>query len=121
MSGIHGDYDMGHTVAGWTGTVICLVGLSGTGAAMCVGSSLGLWAGLATVVLSALVTWGLHLAGWGKPTGPRPREEWPWQVKDPMTAHADCLGCRMAGRAGRARRREGTPELTAAAAPAETS
>ncbi|MFF7736589.1 HGxxPAAW family protein [Streptomyces sp. NPDC007984] len=93
-------YDEGHTVAGWTGFALAVVGTAVTGAGLCVWRPIGVWLGLGVVVLSVLVTWLLHLAGWGKPSGPRPRDQWSWRVRD-LTArdgHADCVGCRMAGR-----------------------
>uniref|UniRef100_UPI00053AB540 HGxxPAAW family protein n=1 Tax=Kitasatospora sp. MBT63 TaxID=1444768 RepID=UPI00053AB540 len=98
MSALHGSHDMGHTVAGWTGTAVALTGFTVAGVALCAGSVAGLWLGGALAVLAAVVTWVLHLAGWGKPSGPRPEQQWPWRVRDTMTAHADCLGCRLAGR-----------------------
>jgi hypothetical protein len=64
--------------------------------------------------LGAPAAWLLHLGGWGKPSGVRPREQWSWKVKDPMTAHVDCLGCRMAGR----RRKAGHGENVQALQPA---
>ncbi|MBV2356867.1 hypothetical protein KUM39_21240 [Streptomyces sp. J2-1] len=93
-------YDEGHTVAGWTGVAIATVGTSVAGAGVCVSSGVLVAGGLAGVVLSALVTWVLHLAGWGKPPGVRPREEWGMRVRDPYAegGHAGCVGCRMAGR-----------------------
>nr|WP_233229501.1 hypothetical protein [Streptomyces sp. I5] len=59
-------------------------------------------AGAAVDVLALLVTWALHLAGWSKPSVPRPREEWSRRVRDSgaRAGHAECLGCRMAGRRG---------------------
>ncbi|HZG02272.1 MAG TPA: HGxxPAAW family protein [Streptomyces sp.] len=109
MSGLHGAYDMGHTVAGWTGTTIALIGCAGAGAALCAAWPLGIGLGLAVVAVGGLVTWVLHLTGWGKPSGPRPADQWDWRVKDPMTGHADCLGCRLAGRRTPASPRAGGP------------
>ncbi|KUN29594.1 hypothetical protein AQJ23_02185 [Streptomyces antibioticus] len=94
----HGDVDLGHTVAGWSGTALAVLGSAVAGTGLCLGSVLCLGGGLAVVVLAALVTWVLHLAGWGKSSGPRPRAEWDWRVRDPMRRHDACLGCRMAGR-----------------------
>ncbi|MFJ8593468.1 HGxxPAAW family protein [Streptomyces sp. NPDC093598] len=94
----HGDVDMGHTVAGWTGTALAVLGSAATGAGMCLGSAVVLGGGVGTIVLSVFLTWILHLTGWGKPPGPRPRAEWDWRVRDSMAQHHDCLGCRMAGR-----------------------
>ncbi|MGA5346198.1 HGxxPAAW family protein [Streptomyces griseoincarnatus] len=58
--------------------------------------------GAAVDVLALLVTWALHLAGRGKSSGPRPREERSRRVRDSgaRAGHAECLGCRMAGRRG---------------------
>ncbi|MEU8273647.1 HGxxPAAW family protein [Microbispora bryophytorum] len=98
MSGMHDDVDLGHTVAGWTGCVVALCGCATVGVSMCSASSLGVWLGIGVIVLSGLATWALHLAGWGKPSGPRPPEQWNWRVKDPMTGHGDCLACRLAAR-----------------------
>lgn len=95
----HGHVDLGHTVAGWTGTALALLGTAGAGAAVCAGWAPGVWAGLGLVLVAALVTWLLHLVGWGKPSGPRPEAEWDWRVRDSAarTGHADCLGCRVSG------------------------
>lgn len=56
--------------------------------------------GIAVIVLAAAITWLLHLAGRGKPSGPRAADQWDWRVKDlrARRGHPDCLGCRMAGR-----------------------
>ncbi|MCB5182218.1 HGxxPAAW family protein [Streptomyces antimicrobicus] len=99
----HGDVDLGHTLAGWSGTVVALIGTTGAGAAFCAGRWPGVWAGLAVVAAGAVLTWVLHLAGWGKPTGPRPHAERDWRVRDTGArgGHPDCLGCRLAGRGAR--------------------
>ncbi|WP_309299539.1 HGxxPAAW family protein, partial [Streptomyces sp. A012304] len=75
-------YDEGHTVAGWTGVGIVAVGGSVAGVGVCTGSAALVAGGLAIVVLAGLVTWALHLAGWGKPPGVRPRAEWGMGVRD---------------------------------------
>lgn len=95
----HGHVDLGHTVAGWTGTVLALLGTTGAGLAMCLAWAPGIWLGLGLVLVAGLVTWLLHLAGWGKPSGPRPAAEWDWRVRDTTarTGHANCLGCRVSG------------------------
>ncbi|MFD9303506.1 HGxxPAAW family protein [Streptomyces sp. NPDC060048] len=95
----HGHVDLGHTVAGWTGTALALVGCTAAGAAVCASWIPGVWIGLAVVVLAGLATWVLHLAGWGKPSGPRPADQWDWRVRDTVAhaGHADCLGCRVRG------------------------
>ncbi|MFB7055039.1 HGxxPAAW family protein [Streptomyces vinaceus] len=104
----HGDVDMGHTVAGWTGTALALTGFTGAGAAVCAAWTPGIWLGLGLVAVAGIVTWLLHLAGWGKLSGPRPRAEWDWRTRDTAarTGHAQCLGCRAGG-----------PRRAAAAAP----
>ncbi|MEU5594055.1 HGxxPAAW family protein [Streptomyces sp. NPDC020298] len=96
-------YDEGHTVAGWTGFGIATAGGGLVGLGVCTGSVAALGAGLAVVVLSVLVTWGLHLSGWGKPPGRRPRGQWGMRVRDPLAreGHAGCVGCRLAGRGRR--------------------
>ncbi|KUH40661.1 MULTISPECIES: HGxxPAAW family protein [Streptomyces] len=96
----HGDVDLGHTVAGWTGTAIGLAGLCVTGLAVVAVSLPLALIGAGALTGAVLVTWALHLAGWGKPSGPRPPEEWPWRVRDrgARHGHRDCLGCRLAGR-----------------------
>ncbi|MFJ4892322.1 MULTISPECIES: HGxxPAAW family protein [unclassified Streptomyces] len=102
MSGLHGNHDLGHTVAGWTGTAVAVLGVCVTGAALTRGSSAGITVGAAVIVAAALVTWVLHLGGWGKPSGPRPVGEQNWRTKDRAAAegHPGCLGCRLAGRSG---------------------
>ncbi|MEU1518808.1 HGxxPAAW family protein [Streptomyces sp. NPDC005811] len=93
-------YDEGHTVAGWTGVAIATAGTAVTGAGVCAVSPALLAGGGAVVVLSALVTWALHLTGWGKPPGVRPRAEWGMRVRDTsaLDGHPECVGCRLAGR-----------------------
>ncbi|UUU35553.1 hypothetical protein JIX56_40015 [Streptomyces sp. CA-210063] len=92
-------YDEGHTVAGWTGTAIGTAGATALGLGVC-GWTPGFGLGVAVSVLALLVTWGLHLAGWGKPPGPRPRDQWSLRARDRSAhgGHPDCLGCRLAGR-----------------------
>ncbi|MFJ8539187.1 HGxxPAAW family protein [Streptomyces sp. NPDC093591] len=93
-------YDEGHTVAGWTGTAIATVGSAVLGAGICVDSAALMVGGLGILAASVLVTWALHLSGWGKPPGVRPRGQWPMGARD-LTArdgHVDCWGCRLAGR-----------------------
>jgi hypothetical protein len=93
-------YDHGHTVAGWVGTGIASVGAVAAGAGVCFVSGVLIAGGLAIGVVALLVTWALHLAGWGKGPGIRPREEWGWRVRDSgaRAGHDECLGCRLAGR-----------------------
>lgn len=93
-------YDEGHTVAGWTGFAVAIVGSAVLGLGMIMVSALVLAGGLAIVVASVLVTWALHLTGWGKPPGRRPRAEWGMRVRDSSAreGHPGCVGCRLAGR-----------------------
>ncbi|MFL5998292.1 MAG: HGxxPAAW family protein [Streptomyces sp.] len=93
-------YDEGHTIAGWTGFGIATVGAAVLGLGMCTVSGVAMAGGLAITAVGALVTWALHLAGWGKPPGRRPREQWGMRVRDTNArqGHAGCVGCRMAGR-----------------------
>lgn len=102
MSSLHGHVDLGHTVAGWTGTAIALIGFTAMGLAVVLASPAVAVCGGLVMVLSILVTWMLHVAGWGKPTGPRPAIEWSWRVRDlgARQGHPHCLGCRLAGRTG---------------------
>lgn len=96
-------YDEGHTVAGWTGTAIATIGSAVLGAGICTVSAALILGGLGITAASVLVTWALHLTGWGKPPGVRPRGQWPMGTRD-LTArdgHADCWGCRLAGRGRR--------------------
>ncbi|MFJ7337939.1 HGxxPAAW family protein [Streptomyces sp. NPDC101110] len=123
-------YDHGHTVAGWVGFAIASVGAGVAGLGVCTVSGVLIAGGLAIGVVSLLVTWALHLAGWGKGPGVRPRAEWSWRVRDSAApgGHEECLGCRLAGRGRRAAgagvdavqpvvpvRRTGEPETVAAA------
>ncbi|WP_367322072.1 HGxxPAAW family protein [Streptomyces sp. HUAS ZL42] len=93
-------HDEGHTVAGWTGFGIATIGAAVVGLGVCTVSAVALGGGLAIVVVSALVTWALHLGGWGKPPGVRPREQWGMRVRDDLAreGHAGCVACRLAGR-----------------------
>ncbi|MDX3747308.1 HGxxPAAW family protein [Streptomyces sp. AK08-02] len=94
-------YDEGHTVAGWTGTAIATVGTCVLGWGVCTTSALALSGGGVVVAVSVLVTWVLHLAGWGKPPGVRPVGEWPMRERDrsARAGHPGCVSCRFAGRA----------------------
>ena len=67
---------------------------------MCVVSAPLIGGGLGIVAVSVLVTWALHLTGWGKPPGRRDRAQWGMRVRDPLAreGHAGCVGCRLAGR-----------------------
>ncbi|MFH9607738.1 HGxxPAAW family protein [Streptomyces sp. NPDC017448] len=99
----HGHVDLGHTVAGWAGTGAAVTGLALTGVAVVAVSVPLALAGAGVTLGAAVLTWLLHLAGWGKPSGPRPESEWPWRVRDTAArqGHPDCLGCRLAGRGAR--------------------
>ncbi|WAZ22727.1 hypothetical protein STRCI_004012 [Streptomyces cinnabarinus] len=104
-------YDEGHTVAGWTGFGMAAIGTTALGLGVCLVSAPLIAGGLAICALALLTTWTLHLRGWGKPPGRRPREEWPMRARDSLAraGHPDCLGCRLAGRG----RRAVTPEVAA--------
>ncbi|MGW2031651.1 MULTISPECIES: HGxxPAAW family protein [Streptomyces] len=93
-------YDEGHTIAGWTGVAIATAGSAVVGLGVCTASLPVVGAGLAVVAVSVLVTWALHLSGWGKPPGVRPREQWGMRVRDTRArdGHPGCVGCRLAGR-----------------------
>ncbi|MFJ4007861.1 HGxxPAAW family protein [Streptomyces sp. NPDC090023] len=93
-------YDEGHTIAGWTGCAIATVGSGVVGAGLCTGSVPALVGGAVVVAASVLVTWVLHLNGWGKPPGVRPREEWRLGARDTQArgGHPGCVGCALAGR-----------------------
>ncbi|MFF3511604.1 HGxxPAAW family protein [Streptomyces sp. NPDC002573] len=94
----HG-HEEGHTLAGWTGCVLATAGALLIGAGIC-GWRAGIWPGLGLVVVSVLATWFLHLAGWGKPPGLRPVDQRGMRARDlsARRGHANCLGCRLAGR-----------------------
>lgn len=123
-------YDHGHTVAGWVGTGIASVGAGVAGLGVITVSGVLIAGGLAIGVVSLLVTWALHLAGWGKGPGLRPRAEWGWRVRDSAapSGHAECLACRLAGRGRGAgavvpampAQRESEPETVASAGAADS-
>ncbi|MDN0199439.1 HGxxPAAW family protein [Streptomyces sp. S.PNR 29] len=96
-------YDHGHTVAGWVGTAIASVGSVVVGLGVVAPSGVLVAGGLGICGVGLLVTWALHLAGWGKGPGLRPREEWGMRARDlgARAGHAECLGCRLAGRGAR--------------------
>lgn len=110
-------YDEGHTVAGWTGTAIGTVGSCVLGLGICTTSALAVTGGVAVLVVAVLVTWALHLAGWGKAPGVRPVGEWRMRERDRSApaGHPGCVGCRLAGRG----RRVGGTAVTAGAAGTE--
>ncbi|MCX4694732.1 HGxxPAAW family protein [Streptomyces sp. NBC_01408] len=113
-------YDEGHTVAGWAGTAVATVGTSVTAVGV-IGWSPGIWLGLAISAAALLVTWRLHLAGWGKPPGGRPAAQWGMGVRDHSArqGHADCLGCRLASRRPSPARTD--PAVTTPPAPADAT
>ncbi|MFJ5777068.1 HGxxPAAW family protein [Streptomyces sp. NPDC093094] len=98
------EHDMGHTLAGWTGVAVASAGSALCGLGVVAVSGPLVLTGTAVLLLALLVTWALHLAGWGKPPGPRPAGQRHWRVKDPIArgGHPGCLGCRLAGRRGHA-------------------
>ena len=92
--------DLGHTVAGWTGATITIVGSAICGLGVVTADAALILVGIAVLAVAALATWMLHPAGWGKPSGPRPPDQWDWRVRD-LTAchgHPDCLDCRIGRR-----------------------
>lgn len=97
-------YDEGHTIAGWTGFGVATVGSGVVGLGVCTASLPVVGGGLAVVAVSVLVTWVLHLVGWGKPPGVRPRGHWGMRVRDTQArqGHPACVSCRLAGRGRRA-------------------
>ncbi|MFJ3235135.1 HGxxPAAW family protein [Streptomyces sp. NPDC086787] len=97
-------HDEGHTVAGWTGTAVATIGSTVVGVGMVMTSTPLMAVGLAVVAVSVLVTWSLHLAGWGKPPGPRPKGQWGMRLRDTgaRAGHPGCVSCRLAGRGRRA-------------------
>ncbi|MGV9756322.1 HGxxPAAW family protein [Streptomyces tricolor] len=111
-------YDEGHTIAGWTGFGIATVGSAVAGWGVCAVSPALIAGGLAVVVASVVVTWVLHLSGWGKPPGVRPRGQWGMRVRDAQAreGHTGCVSCRLAGRG---RRRAVEPVAGTGVIPAE--
>ncbi|MFC9501493.1 HGxxPAAW family protein [Streptomyces sp. NPDC056982] len=109
-------HDEGHTVAGWAGFTVATGGAIITGLGIC-GWRPGIWLGICVLASATLVTWSLHLAGWGKPPGPRP-SNLRGRDRAARNGHTDCLGCRLAGRRGVPARQDITPETTAAPAEA---
>ncbi|MDT0416521.1 hypothetical protein RM574_13590 [Streptomyces sp. DSM 41982] len=94
-------YDEGHTVAGWTGAAVAVAGSACLAVAV-VGWTPGWYLGLVLLVVAAVLTWVLHLAGWGKAAGPRPRTAWGVRDTSARAGHPDCFACRLAGRRGEA-------------------
>lgn len=94
-----GQYDEGHTIAGWAGFAIATVG-TGVAAFGIVLWSPALWLGLAVIVAAAVLTWVLHLTGWGKPPGPRPAAQWGMRTRDRSArgGHRGCRTCQLSGR-----------------------
>ncbi|MGW4437961.1 HGxxPAAW family protein [Streptomyces sp. NPDC004596] len=101
-------YDEGHTIAGWTGVAVATTGCAVAGWGVCAPSAAGVAGGLVAVAGSVLVTWALHLTGWGKPPGVRPRAQWSLRSRDTQArdGHPGCVGCRLAGRGRRSAERE---------------
>jgi hypothetical protein len=97
-------HDDGHTIAGWTGALVATVGALAIGVGI-IGWRPGVWLGSASLVASVLLTWGLHLAGWGKSPGVRPHDQRAVRTRDRSAhdGHDKCVACRLAGRSGQAR------------------
>ncbi|MFF1356264.1 HGxxPAAW family protein [Streptomyces sp. NPDC058297] len=104
-------HDEGHTIAGWAGFTIATAGAVITGLGIC-GWRPGIWLGICVLAAATLATWGLHLTGRGKPPGPR-SPELRGRDRAARDGHADCLGCRMAGRRGVPARPHAAPEPAA--------
>lgn len=98
--GAHGDHDMGHTIAGWTGTTLAITASAVLGAGTIAVSPPLLVLGSGMLVAALVATWVLHLAGWGKSGGPRAPGARHWRTRDAAArrGHPGCLGCRLAGR-----------------------
>jgi hypothetical protein len=75
LAEIHEEHDMGHTVAGWTGSIVCITGFAISGVAMTAASVPFFWIGAGVVVLGGALGWLLHQMGLGKEVGPRPVSE----------------------------------------------
>ncbi|MER5645444.1 HGxxPAAW family protein [Streptosporangium sp. NPDC002524] len=75
LAEIHEEHDMGHTVAGWTGSIVCITGFAISGVAMVVASVPFFWIGAGVVALGGALGWLLHRLGLGKEIGPRPASE----------------------------------------------
>ncbi|MER6528911.1 HGxxPAAW family protein [Streptomyces sp. NPDC001508] len=93
-------HDEGHTVAGWAGACIATVGATVAGLGVVMTSVALAGVGVGIVVVAVLVTWLLHLVGWGKAPGPRSRAAWGLRVRDAgaRDGHPGCVACRLAGR-----------------------
>ncbi|MEU0688127.1 HGxxPAAW family protein [Streptomyces uncialis] len=94
-------YDHGHTLAGWVGVAVATAGGTVTGLGV-ISWRPGIWLGLAVTAAAVLITWAMHLTGWGKAPGLRPVTERGLRVRDgaARAGHPDCLGCALAGRRG---------------------
>ncbi|WP_440070511.1 HGxxPAAW family protein [Streptosporangium sp. OZ121] len=75
LAEIHEEHDMGHTVAGWTGSIVCITGFAISGMAMVAASVPFFWVGAGVVALGGALGWLLHRMGLGKEIGPRPASE----------------------------------------------
>ncbi|MER5884444.1 HGxxPAAW family protein [Streptomyces sp. NPDC001941] len=56
----------GHTPAAWTGVIIAFIGFCVSGVFMVAANPLGVWAGLAVVVIGGVVGLAMKAAGLGK-------------------------------------------------------
>lgn len=96
----HGHVDMGHTVAGWTGTATAVVGCTVLGVAVAAVSLPVALAGTGLTLGAALLTWLLHLAGWGKPSARARRASGPGRYGTARPAGATPAAWAAAWRAG---------------------
>ncbi|WDM17147.1 hypothetical protein J3S85_04670 [Streptomyces lavenduligriseus] len=83
----------------------------------------GIWLGLALTAAAVVVTWVLHLAGWGKPPGVRSADQHPLGVRDRSArqGHAGCVACRLAGRRAARAPAKAVPEPAPETAGIETA
>ncbi|MFD6435268.1 HGxxPAAW family protein [Streptomyces venezuelae] len=63
-------HDHGHTPAAWTGSIIAFVGFCVAGVFMVMANVPGFWAGMAIIVIGALVGGAMRLAGFGQEKRP---------------------------------------------------
>jgi predicted phage tail protein len=62
--------DHGHTPAAWTGVIIAFVGFAVAGAFMVAAEPAGFWAGMALILLGAVVGGVMSMLGMGKKEEP---------------------------------------------------
>lgn len=82
------EHDHGHTPAAWTGVIISFIGFCVGGVFMIAAQPAGFWAGMALILLGAVVGGAMRMMGLGKKEEPVARTAEPAE-REQSPAHAN--------------------------------